>query len=196
MPAAKATARPSTRAATPSLMLWLGLARLDHRARPAHQDHGDRPLRAGRQSSRSPPGSTWCAPTTPARLSASWPTPRAGSAGSSSAWAGGLGLHRLDAAQPPGQRLFCLAISLILGGAIGNVIDRLLHGYVVDFLQLHWSFLAPLFHGGYFPGLQHVADAAITGGAIGLIIDELLPGAPCPLTAAGLHRWRATLVQR
>ena len=72
----------------------------------------------------------------------------------------------------PGQRLFCLAITLILGGAVGNVIDRLLHGYVVDFLQVHWSFLAPLFHGGYFPAFN-VADAAITGGAIGLIIDEL-----------------------
>ena len=56
--------------------------------------------------------------------------------------------------------------------AVGNVIDRLLHGYVVDFLQVHWAFLAPLFHGGYFPAFN-VADAAITGGAIGLIIDEL-----------------------
>ena len=52
------------------------------------------------------------------------------------------------------------------------MIDRLLHGYVVDFLQVHWSFLAPMFHGGYFPAFN-VADAAITGGAIGLIVDEL-----------------------
>ena len=35
-----------------------------------------------------------------------------------------------------GQKLFCLALALILGGALGNVIDRLLHGYVVDFIQV------------------------------------------------------------
>jgi signal peptidase II len=73
----------------------------------------------------------------------------------------------------PGERLFCLAISLILGGALGNVIDRLLHGHVIDFLQFHWPFLAPLFPGGYFPSFN-IADAAITAGAIGLILDELL----------------------
>ncbi|MEK8049055.1 signal peptidase II [Ideonella sp. DXS22W] len=73
----------------------------------------------------------------------------------------------------PGQKLFCFSISMILGGAIGNVIDRLLHGYVVDFLQFHWSWLAPMFHGGYFPAFN-IADSAITAGAIGLILDELL----------------------
>jgi signal peptidase II len=73
----------------------------------------------------------------------------------------------------PGQRLFCGAISLILGGAIGNVIDRLVHGYVVDFLQFHWGWLAPLFPGGYFPAFN-VADSAITLGAAGLILDEIL----------------------
>ena len=73
----------------------------------------------------------------------------------------------------PGQRLFCAAISLILGGALGNVIDRLVHGHVVDFLQFHWSFLAPMFPGGYFPSFN-IADSAITLGAIGLIADELL----------------------
>lgn len=73
----------------------------------------------------------------------------------------------------PGERLFCLAISLILGGAIGNVIDRLLHGHVIDFLQFHWPFLAPVFPGGYFPSFN-IADAAITAGAVGLILDELL----------------------
>ncbi len=73
----------------------------------------------------------------------------------------------------PGERLFCLAVSLILGGAVGNVIDRLLHGHVIDFLQFHWSFLAPVFPGGYFPSFN-IADAAITAGAIGLILDELL----------------------
>ena len=72
-----------------------------------------------------------------------------------------------------GQRLFSLALSLILAGALGNVIDRIWHGYVVDFLQFHWNWLAPIFPGGYFPAFN-VADMAITGGAIGLILDELL----------------------
>src|SRR5574337_1515037 len=39
--------------------------------------------------------------------------------------------------QHPGQRRFCFALSSILGGAIGNVVDRLQHGYVVDFLDFH-----------------------------------------------------------
>jgi signal peptidase II len=71
-----------------------------------------------------------------------------------------------------GQKLFSFSLSMILGGALGNVIDRLVHGYVVDFLQFHWDFLAPLFPGGYFPAFN-VADCAITAGAIGLILDEL-----------------------
>jgi len=64
------------------------------------------------------------------------------------------------------QRLFGWALSLILGGALGNVIDRLLHGYVVDFIQVHWR-------GWYFPSFN-VADSAITVGAVLLILDELL----------------------
>lgn len=70
------------------------------------------------------------------------------------------------------QRLFAFALACILGGAVGNVIDRLLHGYVVDFLQFHWRWLAPMFPGGYFPAFN-VADAAITVGAFALILDEL-----------------------
>jgi signal peptidase II len=66
----------------------------------------------------------------------------------------------------PGQKLFCFALACILGGAVGNVIDRLLHGYVVDFLQFHYG-------GWYFPAFN-VADAAITVGAVGLVLDELL----------------------
>jgi signal peptidase II len=73
----------------------------------------------------------------------------------------------------PTQRLFCFAITMILGGAVGNVVDRLLHGYVVDFLQFRFAFLAPLFPGGYFPSFN-IADAAITLGAFCLILDELL----------------------
>lgn len=70
------------------------------------------------------------------------------------------------------QRLFAWALTLILGGAVGNVIDRMAYGYVVDFLQFHWAFLSPVFHGGYFPAFN-VADSAITIGAALLIFDEL-----------------------
>ena len=73
----------------------------------------------------------------------------------------------------PTQKLFCFAVSMILGGALGNVIDRLLHGYVVDFLQFRFDVLAPMFHGGYFPSFN-VADSAITLGAVCLVLDELL----------------------
>lgn len=65
-----------------------------------------------------------------------------------------------------GQTLFCLAISLILGGAVGNVIDRLLHGYVVDFLDFFWG-------RWHFPAFN-MADSAITLGAGLLILDEIL----------------------
>ena len=64
-----------------------------------------------------------------------------------------------------GQRLFGWALSLILGGAVGNVIDRLLHGHVVDFIQVHYG-------SAYFPSFN-VADSAITVGAALLILDEL-----------------------
>jgi signal peptidase II len=66
----------------------------------------------------------------------------------------------------PGQRLFCFAVTMILGGALGNVIDRMLHGYVVDFIQLHYA-------GRAFPSFN-LADSAITLGAICLVLDELL----------------------
>ena len=64
-----------------------------------------------------------------------------------------------------GQKLFSLAMACILGGAIGNVIDRLVHGFVVDFLDFHWD-------GRHFPAFN-LADSAITLGAILLILDEL-----------------------
>mgnify|MGYP003298149164 CR=1 FL=1 len=64
-----------------------------------------------------------------------------------------------------GQKLFCWALALILGGALGNVIDRLLHGHVVDFIQVHWN-------QHYFPSFN-VADSAISIGAALLILDEL-----------------------
>ena len=65
-----------------------------------------------------------------------------------------------------GQKLFSFALACILGGAVGNVVDRLMHGYVVDFVQVHWS-------GWYFPAFN-VADSAITVGAACLILDELM----------------------
>ena len=73
----------------------------------------------------------------------------------------------------PTQKLFCFAVSMIMGGALGNVIDRLLHGHVVDFLQFRFALLEPVFRGGYFPAFN-LADSAITLGAICLVLDELL----------------------
>lgn len=65
-----------------------------------------------------------------------------------------------------GQRLFAFALANILGGAIGNVLDRLIHGYVVDFLDFHSR-------GWHFPAFN-VADSAISIGAACLILDEIL----------------------
>jgi signal peptidase II len=66
----------------------------------------------------------------------------------------------------PGQKLFSFAMACILGGAIGNVIDRLLHGYVIDFVDVHYA-------GWHFPAFN-IADSAISIGAVCLILDELL----------------------
>lgn len=63
------------------------------------------------------------------------------------------------------QKLFAWALTLILGGALGNVIDRAIHGYVVDFIQAHAG-------GWYFPAFN-IADSAITVGAVMLVLDEL-----------------------
>ncbi len=62
--------------------------------------------------------------------------------------------------------LMAAALALILGGALGNVIDRLRLGYVVDFLQVHWQ-------QHYFPAFN-VADSAITVGAGCLLLDAYL----------------------
>lgn len=77
--------------------------------------------------------------------------------------ASGIIVHLLRKTR--GRPLFCLALALILGGALGNVIDRLAYGYVVDFLDFylgdwHW----PAFN---------VADSGITVGAVLLILDSL-----------------------
>ncbi|MFV0275979.1 MAG: signal peptidase II [Parahaliea sp.] len=73
-----------------------------------------------------------------------------------------LWLYRL----PRCQWLLALSLALVLGGALGNLRDRLLLGHVVDFISVHYA-------GHYFPAFN-LADAAITGGAIGMILDSLL----------------------
>ncbi|MGL4577121.1 MAG: signal peptidase II [Burkholderiaceae bacterium] len=65
------------------------------------------------------------------------------------------------------QKLFSLSLALILGGALGNVIDRFLHGYVVDFLDFHYK------NQWHWPAFN-LADSAIVGGAILLIVDEIV----------------------
>lgn len=64
------------------------------------------------------------------------------------------------------QRLLAIALSLILGGAVGNLIDRLHLGHVVDFLSFHWG-------PHYFPAFN-IADAAISIGAVLMILDMLI----------------------
>ena len=61
------------------------------------------------------------------------------------------------------EKLFCFALTLILGGALGNLIDRAAYGYVVDFLDFYWN----TYH---FPAFN-VADSAVTCGA-GLLLWE------------------------
>lgn len=74
----------------------------------------------------------------------------------------------------PGKRMFCSGLALILGGAVGNLLDRLRYGHVVDFLDFH-AF------GWHWPAFN-VADSAITVGAAVLILEGFLhrekPAAP------------------
>jgi len=72
-----------------------------------------------------------------------------------------------------GNRLLCAALALMLGGALGNLWDRLEWGHVVDFLDFHHRFLEPLFREGHFPAFN-VADSAITVGATLLILESFL----------------------
>jgi signal peptidase II len=64
------------------------------------------------------------------------------------------------------QRLFCWSLTLIMGGALGNVIDRILYGHVIDFLDFHYK---DQYHFAAF----NVADSAICLGAALFILDEL-----------------------
>ena len=60
------------------------------------------------------------------------------------------------------------ALSLILGGAVGNLIDRAIYGHVIDFIQVHWN-------EAYFPSFN-IADAAITVGTILLLWSTFTEG--------------------
>jgi len=74
-------------------------------------------------------------------------------------------MHRLDARA---QWLLALSLSLILAGALGNLIDRLRLGHVIDFIDVHWK-------DAYFPAFN-VADSAITVGAVLMLIDAWMEG--------------------
>ncbi len=63
------------------------------------------------------------------------------------------------------QKLFCWSLTLILGGAVGNLIDRLAYGHVIDFIDLH-------INNWHWPAFN-IADSAITIGAILFVVDEL-----------------------
>lgn len=76
----------------------------------------------------------------------------------------GMLLHWLSTLKP-NQRWLGIALTLILGGAIGNLYDRLVYGYVIDFLHFHWQ-------QHYFPAFN-IADTAISVGAMMLIIDAI-----------------------
>lgn len=64
-----------------------------------------------------------------------------------------------------GKTLFALSLTLILSGALGNLLDRALSGYVIDFLDFYWQ-------SWHWPAFN-VADIAICSGAAGIVIDEL-----------------------
>jgi signal peptidase II len=78
------------------------------------------------------------------------------------------------------QRVLASALALVLGGALGNLVDRLRYGHVVDFLDFHWTWLGFLFPGGHFPAFN-LADSAITAGAILMVLlqaHEIIGNAP------------------
>jgi signal peptidase II len=78
--------------------------------------------------------------------------------------------------KPDTNRLLSCGLALVLGGALGNLYDRVMLGYVVDFVQVHAG-------GWYFPAFN-VADSAITVGVVLLIGDSLRPAGRTPATAS------------
>jgi signal peptidase II len=115
---------------------------------------------------------SWTSPacTMSARRSAFSPRPPVGSAGCSSAWRSREHRHHRLAAAFAARHACLLAcgLALVLGGAIGNVIDRIRLGHVIDFIHFHWD-------RAYFPAFN-VADSAITVGAACLLLDALFEG--------------------
>ncbi|MCY9588580.1 signal peptidase II [Paenibacillus chitinolyticus] len=80
----------------------------------------------------------------------------------------------LNRTRKAGQKLMSLALALLLGGAVGNFLDRLLFGEVVDFLQLHFQFS---FFGkavDYIYPIFNIADSAIVIGVILIFIDSII----------------------
>jgi signal peptidase II len=75
------------------------------------------------------------------------------------------------------ETLFCLGLTLILGGAVGNLYDRVAHGHVVDFLDFHAA-------GWHWPAFN-VADSGITVGAALLVIDALFANRRAPVEPPG-----------
>lgn len=69
---------------------------------------------------------------------------------------------------PRTQLWLPIALALILGGALGNLFDRVMFGHVIDFISVHWD-------KSYFPAFN-IADSAITVGAIMMAIDVVLEG--------------------
>lgn len=67
---------------------------------------------------------------------------------------------------PDGETLVPVALALVTGGAVGNLIDRIVHGYVIDFLDFHWKYQS------HFPAFN-IADSGICVG-IGLLMLDLL----------------------
>ncbi len=80
---------------------------------------------------------------------------------------------------PREQRLLALALALILGGALGNVWDRLVLGHVVDFISVHYG-------GRYFPAFN-IADSAISLGAACMIYDSLFGSEPETSVEGGIN---------
>jgi signal peptidase II len=135
---AKKKSFPAAKSSSVQPAPWLGIAAIVILLDQITKITITQDLFSWRREVRSPRSSTWCWPTTRARRSAS--CQRGG-------WqryfftAIGIGaalfiIYLLK--KHAGQRLFCWALALIMGGAIGNVIDRVLYGHVIDFLDFHF----------------------------------------------------------